>query len=142
MTYVYHDGGRAAAGYKGYAGDCVVRALTIANTTRLDLWAVLDAAPAEVAGLRTALIDGRVNGSVYQGECACLVGTIANVKGCAYSELPGLTPDADRPAERWFMPVRVGDKPVELAVREGQYRARVALRWIDEWQSRSEGTTA
>ncbi len=32
MTYVYHDGGRAAAGYKGYAGDCVVRALTIANS--------------------------------------------------------------------------------------------------------------
>lgn len=30
MTYVYDDGGRAAAGYKGHAGDCVVRAIAIA----------------------------------------------------------------------------------------------------------------
>ncbi len=108
--------------------------------TRVDLWTVLDAAPAEVAGLRTALIDGAVDGSVYQGECACLVGTLANVKGCGYSELPGITPNEHRPAEAWFMPIREGDKPVELAEREGQFRAAVAVRWIDEWQSRREGT--
>lgn len=29
--FIYDDGGRAAAGFKGDAGDCVVRALTIAN---------------------------------------------------------------------------------------------------------------
>ena len=29
LKYEYDDGGRAAAGYKGYAGDCVCRALTI-----------------------------------------------------------------------------------------------------------------
>jgi hypothetical protein len=31
MTYVYDDGGRAAAGYKGETGDCVVRAIAIAT---------------------------------------------------------------------------------------------------------------
>ena len=31
MNYVYNDGGRAAAGYKGKAGDCVARAITIAT---------------------------------------------------------------------------------------------------------------
>jgi hypothetical protein len=31
MRYVYDDGGRAAAGYKGSAGDCVVRAVAIAT---------------------------------------------------------------------------------------------------------------
>lgn len=31
IGFVYDDGGRAAAGFKGSAGDCVVRALTIAN---------------------------------------------------------------------------------------------------------------
>mgnify|MGYP003152617291 CR=1 FL=1 len=31
MTYQYHDGGRKAAGYKGGAGDCGVRALAIAG---------------------------------------------------------------------------------------------------------------
>ena len=30
MTYQYNDGGREAAGYKGKAGDCVVRAIAIA----------------------------------------------------------------------------------------------------------------
>src|SRR6266481_5863049 len=31
MNFVYHDGGRKDAGYKGSAGDCVVRAITIAT---------------------------------------------------------------------------------------------------------------
>ena len=30
MSYVYNDGGRERAGYKGKAGDCGVRALAIA----------------------------------------------------------------------------------------------------------------
>jgi hypothetical protein len=30
MRYVYSDGGRAAAGYKGHVGDCVTRAIAIA----------------------------------------------------------------------------------------------------------------
>lgn len=31
MQYVYDDGGRKAAGYKGEAGDCVTRAIAIAT---------------------------------------------------------------------------------------------------------------
>lgn len=31
MKFVYNDGGRAAAGYKGTAGDCVCRAIAIAT---------------------------------------------------------------------------------------------------------------
>ena len=31
MNYVFDDGGRAAAGYKGAAGDCVTRAVAIAT---------------------------------------------------------------------------------------------------------------
>lgn len=30
MKWVYNDGGRAAAGYKGHAGDCAARAIAIA----------------------------------------------------------------------------------------------------------------
>jgi hypothetical protein len=30
-VYVYDDGGRAAAGYRGHAGDCVARAVAIAS---------------------------------------------------------------------------------------------------------------
>lgn len=32
-TFIYNDGGRASAGYKGEAGDCVVRAIAIATET-------------------------------------------------------------------------------------------------------------
>jgi hypothetical protein len=31
MKHVYNDGGRAAAGFKGHAGDCVTRAVAIAS---------------------------------------------------------------------------------------------------------------
>ena len=31
VDFVYNDGGRAAAGYKGRAGDCAVRAIAIAT---------------------------------------------------------------------------------------------------------------
>jgi hypothetical protein len=31
MKFIFHDGGRAAAGYKGSAGDCVTRAIAIAT---------------------------------------------------------------------------------------------------------------
>ena len=31
MSFQYDDGGRAAAGYKGYTGDCVTRAIAIAT---------------------------------------------------------------------------------------------------------------
>lgn len=41
MNWVYDDGGRAAAGYKGSTGDCVTRAIAIA--TGLPYQAVYDA---------------------------------------------------------------------------------------------------
>lgn len=33
MTFIYNDGGRAAAGFKGTTGDCAVRAIAIATGT-------------------------------------------------------------------------------------------------------------
>lgn len=31
MEFIFHDGGRAAAGYKGTTGDCVTRSIAIAT---------------------------------------------------------------------------------------------------------------
>lgn len=36
MNWVYHDGGRAAAGYKGKANDCVARAIAIVTSKPYD----------------------------------------------------------------------------------------------------------
>ena len=94
---------------------------------RDDLWAVLSSAPREVPGLLAALNEGRVNGSSYTGSCSCLVGTLANVRGCDYTNIAGLTPNSDRPAERFFLAIQQGQTP---ATHEP---ARIAEEWISEW---------
>jgi hypothetical protein len=101
-----------------------------------DFSSVLDQAPAEVAGLRAAIAEGNIDGSVYEGTCACLVGTIANVRHVSVEALD-IPKDASRPAEQWFMPIRKGDVPLDdpskATESEGVFRASVALKWIDEW---------
>lgn len=94
---------------------------------RDDLWAVLSSAPSEVEGLRQAIIDGKINGSTYTGACACLVGTIANVRGTDHHHLGALKPNSGRPAERFFLGIVEGDTPDKSQV------AQKALEWIDEW---------
>src|SRR5438045_3852273 len=67
-----------------------------------DVWGVIAHAIPEIPALRASLVEGRVNGSAYEGECACLCGTIANARKCSYKELDGITPDSDSMAERFF----------------------------------------
>jgi hypothetical protein len=109
-----------------------------ANLTRADLDAikkdffeVLSVTPAEVPFLRKTLVTGRIAGTAYEGECRCLVGTIAEAKGCDYRNIPGLIPDASRPAERWFLAIRRGRTPENHPV------AAITLGWIDEFLATS-----
>jgi hypothetical protein len=94
---------------------------------RDDIWAVLSGAPAEVPALRDAIIAGKIDGSTYSGECACLVGTIANKRGCAYGAIKTIAPNARRPAERFFAGIKPGDTP------ELSQHAKLALEWVDQW---------
>jgi len=101
-----------------------------ANLTviRDDVRAVLDAAPNEVAGLLRALRNGRIDGSTYHGPCACLVGTLANVRGCTV-ETVGILMDTDRPAERWCLAIKRGHRPDWCPV------ARITDGWIVAWMT-------
>lgn len=99
------------------------------SDVREDLFDVLDSSPGEVAGLLAALREGRVDGSVYEGACACLVGTLANVRGCHYMAIPGLVPDSERLAEIWFLSIRPGHTPTNYGP------AALAAEWIAEWQA-------
>ena len=95
---------------------------------RDEVWAVLSSAPADAEAVLTALRAGKVDGSTYNGgECACLVGTIAKHRGCDYGAIPGLAPDARRPAEQWFMQIRPGQTP------ENHPPAKLAAEWVEQW---------
>jgi len=94
------------------------------SPVRADVFAILDAAPAEVPALLAALEAGRVDGSAYEGECCCLVGTLANARGCKYTAL-GVTPDSSRPAERWFMGISAGNSAGTVTT--------ITQGWVREW---------
>lgn len=98
---------------------------------KADFYRVLDASKNEVGFLAASLKEGRVDGHFYEGECACLIGTVAKAKGCSYGRLTGgLRPDASRPAERWFLAIRAGDTPEINPI------SKITLDWIYEWRDR------
>lgn len=91
-----------------------------------DFYHVLSKSVNEIAGLRQALVDGRIDGNVYEGDCACLKGTIANIRGCHYHNL-GIKCSPFMPAEEFFLLINTGDTP-----ETNEYSA-LAVQWIDEF---------
>ena len=91
---------------------------------RDDIEAVLATSKDEVPALLAAIREGRIDGSVYAGSCACLIGTLAAARGCDYHELH---PDSSRPAERWFLALRPGQTPATSPV------AAITAGWIEAW---------
>jgi hypothetical protein len=101
------------------------------SAIRDDLWSVLDSAPAEAQAVRDALLTGKVDGSTYSGDCCCLVGTMANARGCYYRDMDGLRPDSSRAAERWFLAIRPG------MTSETSQIVRITVAWVDEWLAKA-----
>ena len=99
---------------------------------RDDVWAILSGAPSEVPTLLAKLRAGEVDGSCYEGDCACLVGTLANARGVNYTELCGVVPNASRLAETWFTGIHKGDTP------ETNPMAKHAETWIADWLARQQ----
>jgi hypothetical protein len=91
-----------------------------------DLWAVLLKQKNEAAGVLESLNAGKIDGSTYSGECACLVGTIANIKKCTKNDLI-VKPDASRPAEKWFTMIKPGMTP------KNNSTAKITAEWIEEF---------
>jgi hypothetical protein len=100
----------------------------VLRTFKADLWMTLTQNRDEVPGILQALCAGMVDGSTYSGECACLVGTIAKVRGVAVETLDrGVT----RPAEQWFAMIRQGDRPGDKS--GGGFASKLAVEWVQEW---------
>jgi len=103
------------------------------NDIRNDFWSVLLFAHREIKALRMAIVDGKINGSVYAGDCACLVGTIAKARKCAVDSLEGnLRPNSSRPAERFFMGIKPGDTPDNNPV------SKIVLEWLDTFVAQTK----
>jgi hypothetical protein len=94
-----------------------------------DFCKILETAKLEVPGLYDALMRGKINGSTYSGECACLVGTIANVRNV---DVNTLEQNASRPAERWFLGIRKGDVPSSNQISD------ITREWIEEFAKANE----
>jgi len=99
------------------------------TTIKNDIWSILEKAKPEVPGLLQALKEGRVDGSVYEGECACLVGTIANLRNTKYDQLEDIVPNTKRPAECWFTGIEEGDTP------ENNPIVKITVGWVEEFLS-------
>jgi hypothetical protein len=112
-------------------GDVRLGDVRLGDAIWQDYFDVLWRAPHEVAGLISALKNGKVDGSTYESECACLVGTIANLQHCNYNDIPGLVPDRSRPIERFFLAIGTESTP------ENNPWSRVAVRWAEIFQELS-----
>ncbi len=109
--------------------------LRSANTTviKANIFAKLAHARHEAPGLLDAVRKGWIDGSAYEGECSCFVGTLATIRGCAYDQLPGIAPDASSPTEMFFFAIQHGDTPDTNPV------SAIVAEWIEEFMA--EGGT-
>jgi hypothetical protein len=99
------------------------------NDVKCDLIMAILRLPNEIPFLRTAIAEGRVDGSTYTGKCACLAGTMAQACGVNMTDFKcrDLMPvDACSPREKWFLAIRPGDTPDKSQV------AAITLDWVDE----------
>ncbi len=85
----------------------------------------------EVVGLLQAVVDGKIDGSSYEGDCACFVGTLAKVKGCPYTALK-VKAEVGSPTEKFFLAIRKGDTPENNPISE------IVACWIIEFLLENE----
>jgi uncharacterized protein YjbI with pentapeptide repeats len=100
------------------------------SEVKADFFEVLDNAKPEIEGLKQALLEGNVDGRIYEGECACLVGTIANLRGVSFGSMDKIRPNQNRAIERWFLCIKEDDTP-----ETNQFSA-IAVEWIEEYQQK------
>jgi len=83
------------------------------NQCSRDILFILERLKPELPHLKQMLIEGKVTGSKYYGECACLIGTLAhgkkNDKVC--ESIPFYEKGTHNMGETWFLNIKEGDTP-------------------------------
>jgi hypothetical protein len=84
------------------------------NQCSRDILFILGCLKSEVPFLRDKLVKGEVDGTQYEGECACLVGTLGNADGGVdkvCETIPFYEKGTHNYGEMWFLNIRKGDTP-------------------------------
>ncbi len=85
------------------------------NVCARDLLFVFEHLKNELPGLREKLVQGKVNGTQYEGDCACLIGSLANIQDKSTKEVCNYLPFYDMGlhnyGEQWFWNIKEGDTP-------------------------------
>jgi len=84
------------------------------NQCSRDMLFIFQCLKNELPYLREKLIKGEVDGSQYEGECACLIGSLGKADGgvdkvCA--AIPFYEKGTHNGGEAWFLNIRKGDTP-------------------------------
>ena len=99
-----------------------------------DLRYVLSYTKQEIPYLKEKLENGEVDGTQYEGECACLIGSLANSKKEYHENFVSCIPDYQlglhNPSEQLFYQIRKGDTP------ENNQFAKIAMEVIQEFKEK------
>jgi hypothetical protein len=79
----------------------------------------------EIPNLITKIKEGKIDGTQYQGECCCLIGSLGNDKAC--NVIPNYNKGLHNHAEQLFYQIREGDTP------ENNEFAKLALEICEEF---------
>ncbi len=93
-----------------------------------DMFLLLSHAKDEIPNLKKAIEKGKIDGSTYEGECACLCGTLEKSTNQDIVNKIFDLRNNYRPIERFFLPIKEGDTP-----ETNQFSKR-ALEWIEEFE--------
>lgn len=99
------------------------------SVIKKDMFDVLLRAIPEIPNLKKSIIEGKIDGSTYDGDCCCLCGTLEKSDNVIICERIKIGRDASRPIERFFCGINPGDTP------ETNQFSKLALEWVEEFES-------
>jgi hypothetical protein len=102
---------------------------SLLNPWKRDLLNILSCLPDEVMGLRKKIIKGEIDGTQYEGDCCCLIGSLGNDN--AVSVIPYYDKGLHNPAEQLFLQIRKGDTP------DTNQFSKIALDICDEFLAKN-----
>ncbi|HEY5234716.1 MAG TPA: pentapeptide repeat-containing protein, partial [Rhabdochlamydiaceae bacterium] len=84
------------------------------NQCSRDILFILEHTKNEIPYLREKLIKGEVDGTQYEGDCACLIGSLGKADGGTdkiCSTIPFYEKGLHNYGEQWFWQIKKGDTP-------------------------------